>query len=394
MPTEAGRVTKRKRINLPSGGAVDIPVITQISFIDPNERYQESQYSIDNSAQAERTIHVVTVHGDVDGNTSGGIQVERIDKWQVFDAADRGQETQISVDNVTGEDAVPYPHFSTHLRTHNVTYHSTQDDQAAVITELIDEFVVYDLPDRGQDTHFTLNNPPAGSYTLDQSDADVSDTANGVDPPYRTDPFQNIVAWRDTSEPPPPPWYGAIEAGAGLMQVEWNYHAEITSHPTGGTICNFQDSPAHSSLGNFGRPLSYGLCDWPIPAPLDPPPPQEVPWGLIAYSAGTLYKTRSEFEQAFDNRHRPTGSSFIVWAFNATGGGPDGGLGSGALAPELNGYFSDWENAREEARGDGVNSLYYPAYPVFRIFLVEDADWQTWMAGIHDLVDVPPLPTA
>ena len=55
---ETGRVIKRKHVELPGGGTVDIPVITQITFKDPVDRGQETQYSIDNSAQGKRDVHV------------------------------------------------------------------------------------------------------------------------------------------------------------------------------------------------------------------------------------------------------------------------------------------------------------------------------------------------
>lgn len=391
MPVETGRTTKRKRITLPSGGTVDIPVITEITFVDPSDRYQEITFTVDNSAQGGRTVHVVNLHGDVDGDLTQVLPVERIDTWPVLDKIDRGQETQASLDNVTGEDAQPYPHFSTHFVTHNVTYTSSLDNQAAIITELIDELHVLDPIDRGQETRFVLtNNPPAGVYTLGTSDANIADTANGIDPPWRTDPFQNIVAWRDTMGHPPPPWYGAQAYQEGVVIVLWNPGPTPVGPPDGGDICFFQDSPTNSPLGNFGRPLSYGLCDWPIATPLDPPPPQVVPWGTICYSAGTLYKKRSEFEEAFAHTRSPVNAD-IEWAFSPIGGagGPDGSPATGALAAEINTYCASWAAAVAAAQAD---DLYYPWRPVFRIFFIEDDHFETWMAGIHDPVDVPPLP--
>ncbi len=52
MPEEFSRTTKNKRVVLPSGGTVLIPVITQISFIDPIKQFQEYQYTVDNSADS------------------------------------------------------------------------------------------------------------------------------------------------------------------------------------------------------------------------------------------------------------------------------------------------------------------------------------------------------
>ncbi len=382
MPTEAGRVTKRKRIPL-GDSFVDIPVITQISFIDPNERYQEIQFTVDNSAQGTRRVHVVTLGAADDAET---LQVERIDQWPVFDAADRGQETQHTLDNVTGEDASPYPHFTTHARTHYVTYKSATDS-ASIITELIDELVVFDPNDRGQDTHFFLTgNPPAGSYTLDPSDPDISDSGHGIDPPWRTDPFQNIVAFTTNPYPPEPDWYGT-SCGLGpapfsVVDIDWSPGRSVGD-------CRIFDSPAnYPGLGNSGRPLSYHYCDWTVPDPLPPPPPQVVPWGAVQYSAGTLYKKHSEFTAAAATSRFHTGN--IAWAFNANFGGPDS-LATGALAPEINDYLESWNQGRIASAE--INQ-YNPWIPLFRIFFVEDADWETWMGGIHDLVDPPDPPTA
>lgn len=200
MPVEAGRTTARKRILLPGGAEVWIPVVTQINFVDPVDRYQEWQYKVDNSAQSGRTVHVDTVHaltqsGAVDGSQS--IQVERIDLWPVTDAVDRGQETQVRFDNVTGANTTPIPHFETHFKTHYKTWHAADEPNSWVMVEYIDEVRVLDPVDRAQETYVVIANNPTGvGETLELSEyADISDTANGVDPPYRTDPFQNIVAF-------------------------------------------------------------------------------------------------------------------------------------------------------------------------------------------------------
>lgn len=380
MPVEAGRVTKRKRIVL-GDSYVDIPVITQISFIDPNDRYQEIQFTIDNSAQGTRRVHVVTLHSADDD--ADHLQVERIDTWPVFDAADRGQETQNSLDNVTGEDAQPLPHFSTHVKTHCVTYQSGDDTSTTIITELIDEFAVFDVNDRGQDTHYVLTgNPPPGKYTMDPSDPDISDSGNGIDPPWRTDPFQNIVGFTTDSGPPPPAWWTLQHGGEHRVTVNWNPSFSVPG-------CDFFDQPSSSYLGNYGRPLSYHICGWPIADPVPVPPPAEFDWSLIAYSAGTLYKKRSEFEHAFATKNYPPESTFITWRtgppFGASSPGADT-ADSGALAPEVNEIFNGYEVYRTE-----------PGFhwtPIFRVFLVEDADWETWMGGIHDFVDRPEQPTS
>jgi hypothetical protein len=181
MPVEFSRTTKRKRITLPSGGTVDVPVITSISFLDTNDRGQETRFTIDNSAAGER---LVTVEG------VNGLQVERIQRFKVVDAGDRGQEIWYDVDNQTrGEN--PPPYFITHLKTHIVHYHGGGD---SIESELIDEFVFLDSSDRGQETHYYLSQPQTDDAAqADPNDPEISDSANGIDPPWRTDPFQNIV---------------------------------------------------------------------------------------------------------------------------------------------------------------------------------------------------------
>lgn len=194
MPTETGRTTARKRITLPGGGHVDVKVITKISFVDANDRYQETQYTIDNSHTSVRKVHVDNVYQS--GMTSGSsIAVERIDQWPVFDAADRGQETQITIDNVTGATSNP-PNFTAHKKTHVVRYFNPADNTQYIDSELIDELHVIDPNSRAQETQFILNNPPNDDTAqADPSDPEISDTANGIDAPWRTDPFQNIIGF-------------------------------------------------------------------------------------------------------------------------------------------------------------------------------------------------------
>jgi len=207
LPEEAGRTTKRKRVLFPGedpedpdAAGVNCPVITRIVFVDPVKRAQEYEYTIDNSAQGDREVHVDNVYPEADTG-SDPLLVERIDKWRTVDAVARGQESELTWDNRTGGDSVP-PSFTTHQRTHVVRYKNDPDDGNWIDSELIDEFVVVDAVDRGQESRFTLLHPQGqideeGKEVLlaDQTDPEISDTANGIDPAWRTDPFQNIVDW-------------------------------------------------------------------------------------------------------------------------------------------------------------------------------------------------------
>jgi hypothetical protein len=186
MPKESNRTTKNKRVKLPSGTEVLVPVITSISFIDPVRQYQEYEYSVDNSAKGDRDIHVDDVKS---------LQVERIEKWKVLDPQRQYQESDFAFDNVTGAHDDPI-HFSTHTKTHKVKW---GDSNAWVESELIDEFSVIDPIQQYQEHSFTLTGNPdvdANGFAItqaDPSDPDITDSDNGVDPPWRTDPFQNIV---------------------------------------------------------------------------------------------------------------------------------------------------------------------------------------------------------
>ena len=176
MPTETGRVVGRKQVKIPNGGTVDCPVITKITFQDPVDRYQETQYTIDNSSQSNRDTHVASIPGggqstDESGNSANDLsqlQVQRIDLWRVRDPVDRYQDTYTALDNKTVQEppngvAPPYPtpgYFTTHEKTHLVKYINTPDDGGYVVSELIDKIKVQDPVDRYQETEYSLQNPP------------------------------------------------------------------------------------------------------------------------------------------------------------------------------------------------------------------------------------------
>ncbi len=240
MPNEGSRITARKTIVLPDEETISVPVITQISFIDPLERYQETEHHIDNSSDSNRIVHVDQVHSvDVDRDGvpteatpeagEDSLFVERIDTWNSLDPLERAQETQLTLDNRTGNDLLP-PHFTNHERTHIYRYHkdpaNPDDDGTWVDSELIDEFAVIDPQNRHQESHYTLTNPTNAEFRA----GDISGQADATDPdiriaggdgegtatnPVRLDPFQNIVnyskgglyvlflySWHDFLTPP------------------------------------------------------------------------------------------------------------------------------------------------------------------------------------------------
>jgi hypothetical protein len=210
LAVETGRVIKRKHIQLPQGGSVDIPVITQITFLDVVDQGQESEFHLENGSAGKRDVRVASIPGHggaTDESGSGsGLRVERIDTWRVLDVVERGQETDFHPDSKTVKqppDAPPY--FVTHEKTRVVKYINTPDDGNWIKSELIDKWKFGDVVDQGQETEYFLFNPPdnAGIKGLTLgSDSDGTPTI-AVDPgldaigdavdPVRTDPFQNIV---------------------------------------------------------------------------------------------------------------------------------------------------------------------------------------------------------
>ena len=230
VQAETRRVIKRKQIQIPGGGTVDVPVITQIMFKDHIASNQETQFTINNSAQAHRDVHVAEIQPDSDttiespanvpSGSGGGdnLQVERVDLWRNKDKVERGQQTYFKPDNKdVNEPPDAPPYFYKHDKTHIVRYINTPDDGNSIDSELIDEFRFKDDIDRGQQTYYTLSNPPQTTdipgitvgdpvegtndgtgaqivqIQVDPTLDDISDTDNGIDPPWRLDPFQNIV---------------------------------------------------------------------------------------------------------------------------------------------------------------------------------------------------------
>lgn len=225
MPEEFSRTTARKKIILPGGDTIYVPVITKISFIDPFHQYQEYEYQIDNTDEVDRTVHVdPVVHVDVDQDgvptednptaedTSDPLYVERIDTWNVIDPFDRHQESRMTLDNTTGNDQLP-PHFSNHVKTHIYRYHqdpeNPDDGGVWVDSELLDEFAVIDPFEQSQERRFILTNPTnaefrdgdlSGQAGVDDPDITIirgEDEGEGTsqDNPVRLDPYQNIINW-------------------------------------------------------------------------------------------------------------------------------------------------------------------------------------------------------
>lgn len=235
MAEEAGRIVKRKRIRLPQGNTVDIPVITEISFVDPVEQAQETRYSVDNTDASDRDVHNASIPGDGvatdESGQSPGLIVERVDVWKVIDQIQRAQETDVAFDSKTvAEPPEAPPYFTTHQTTHIVKYINTPDNGNWIKSELIDELRWLDPVEQAQETYITLLNPPdndaidgltlgtdAGVTTvaIDPSIEEITD-GNGESNPVRTDPFQNIVDFNEAGTGQPHSWVIGFINGAFL----------------------------------------------------------------------------------------------------------------------------------------------------------------------------------
>lgn len=204
MPIETKRTTARKGINVGSG-VVYIPVIQSIQFKDDTNRGQQSLYTFDNDVTSSRVAHSHTITA----SSGDYIQVERIDEFKMKDDVRRGQQFWHSIYN---NDPPPATESTIgqepHNKVHYIRYYASnvQGGYTWVDVEVIDELHVKDDVQRGQQTHFILTgNPPAGTpepnsgpyyptfAECDPSLQIVNAFGGTLDPPYRLDPFQNIV---------------------------------------------------------------------------------------------------------------------------------------------------------------------------------------------------------
>ncbi len=311
MPTEKNRKLATKTFET-DGGDIKVPVITEITFSDPVKRGQETTYTIDNSAAANRDVHIAWIaHDPTDPQAtenadpsadppSGLVAVERIDLWRVKDPVDRGQETFTAPDNKTYNPGGP-PFFRTHFKTHIVNYRkdpTDPDETVLIASELIDEFVVRDPVNRGQETHYYLKNPvddDEANAQITPDLPDITDEADGVDPPYRTDPFQNIV-----------------KLGGQPLVIFWAYQAEVLGVGTG-TGYHFRN--IFASPGN------------------SPPASVTLPDGRVGIVTGT-------FPTVSDVTFNPgAGVSYLAFPWWIVGTNTDDS--SGGIHPGYNYYDAD-----------------------------------------------------
>ncbi len=250
MANETNRKESRKKITLPDNSFLYIPVIDQIQFKDPKERMQEHVFRFNNTEASSRKVHVKNVHNRTTGGESAQIlKVERVEEFNVKDPKKQNQEYGYRLVN---DDPPPRGSDGTgpgHSKTHVVRYtkNNTPSGVPWVDVELIDQIEVKDPKRRNQEFVFRLTNKPIGDKVVDTNDPynptfEEVDTSlplspGTTDPPYRLDPFKNIVNFSSSSV---------------RLSLSWQWFGSVDTNGLAGTSpCDnpvFVDPATH----NFG----------------------------------------------------------------------------------------------------------------------------------------------
>lgn len=323
MAGEYRRIRARKRVKLPNGVEVQIPVLASISFVDPRDRYQETAYGIDNTQDADRDVHVddvypVAVDGDgkptqdepTQDKSGDPLKVERVDTWKILDPRSRYQESRVAFDNKTGAELIP-PSFTQHQKTHIYRYfkdpEKPSNDSAWIDVEWIDELGHVDPRTRYQETVATLTNPTnaefrggdlSGQVSQDDPDITIGDGEGTADNPVRLDPFQNIVNFKST-------WKRDRQTYYVLTRT-----SNTWAYPYCAPAWGDWTGPFTYVYGNTYNPL----YDPPDPEPSDGPPPCKIPGGDPYEIALVEVRTYSEktFERGWADWLCAGGNSFLL----------------------------------------------------------------------------------
>jgi hypothetical protein len=183
MAFESQRKTHMVRITNPNDDTVfvDVKCIDQIGFVDPHEQGQEYVYRLNNTqVNASRKVHAATITGS-DGST---VSVERIDQWECLIPQEVAQEERF---RMIGNAQEPPVHFKTHV--FRVTNPANPDIWVDV--QRIDELSIVVPQEQAQEKIFTLQWPD--DDMTNPSNVDTSSDGSSINPPWRLDPFQNIV---------------------------------------------------------------------------------------------------------------------------------------------------------------------------------------------------------
>ncbi len=204
------RKAVRKRIDLPNGSHVFIPVLEQIPFSVAADQYQEHTLYLRNGIDTNRTTHIRNVP-NIDNDAT--IAVERIEKLQVKTMAEQAQERTYYLKNLDPPPILPDgSNDPAHERVHYVRYFENNDtgSNTWVDVELIDtlkitvaaeqyqEWLLYlrhDVPGDVIENPGVNYGPVTVGFCSEALERAVKDT--DLDPPYRLDPFQNIIQFNE-----------------------------------------------------------------------------------------------------------------------------------------------------------------------------------------------------
>ncbi len=197
----------RKRVHLPNGGAVWIPCLEQIPFSVAADQYQEHVLYLRNGVENDRKVHVRDVP-NVDNDAT--IPVERIDRLPVKTMAEQAQERLYYLKNLDPPPILPDgSNDPAHEKVHYVRYFEDNNSNSDnwVDVELIDRLKITVAAEQYQEWILYLRHDVLGDEIespgvnygpvtvgfCDMSLDTGQGEASGIDPPYRFDPFQNII---------------------------------------------------------------------------------------------------------------------------------------------------------------------------------------------------------
>lgn len=244
------RKMKRKRIRLNGSSPgtdeyVDIPVIEEISFKDPKTNQQEYGFRFKNNENDTRKVHIKKVRaatvsgGGVSYDEGKFINVERIETISFKDPKTNMQEYGYRLRNNDPPPLTPEGDDGGELRHRKVqfvryTKNNSPDGNPWVDVERYVEFEVKDPKTNMQEFVYRLNwgdfqslpkiidstDPYAVNTDLRlgfcDPDTELYPDGNDIDPPWRIDPFQNIVN---------------VSGKSGFTDgfyYDWNYHLNLT----------------------------------------------------------------------------------------------------------------------------------------------------------------------
>lgn len=187
MAVEFSRETSvRKVCPDPANGTdhVKLKVLDKISFIDAKSQHQEYQFSFNNGPLAARVTFAEKAGDDLD--------VERIEKLSVIDPKDFFQESLFSF--LRYQEGV---HLKTHKRKiYALKADGTKDEGIWIEVERVDQISFVDPKTQHQEYVYELKWPDLADTEWDYQDLTPVVTEHdktSINPPWRLDPFQNIV---------------------------------------------------------------------------------------------------------------------------------------------------------------------------------------------------------